>query len=137
MAIDDSDIRLVRKGWATAVAAADQTAQSFYANLFRIAPGTRPLFREDIDVQGRKLVETLDFIVDHLDELDTLLPAARDLAIRHTAYGVQTEHYDHVGTALITTLQDLLGRDFTDEDQAAWTRVYGTLSGQMIAATSA
>ena len=136
MAIPDSDIRRVRKGWATAVAAADQTAQRFYANLFRIAPETRPLFREDIDVQGRKLIETLDFIVDSLDDLDTLLPAARDLAIRHIAYGVQTEHYEYVGTALVTTLRDLLGHDFTAEDEAAWGRIYGALSQQMVEATS-
>lgn len=131
MALSQADIKLVRRGWATAVAASDQTAEAFYARLFQIAPETRPLFSSDMELQGRKLVATLDFIVDHLDELDTLIPAAEDLAVRHVAYGVTADHYAFVGTALVDTLHALLGAEFDDAQASAWVRVYGILSDQM------
>lgn len=106
----------------------------FYANLFRIDVSTKPLFVGNLELQGRKLIQTLGFIVDHLDDADELLPAARDLAIRHVSYGVQPGQYDSVGTALIKTLKQLLGADFGPEDEKAWTETYTFLSGAMIKA---
>lgn len=103
-----------------------------YSNLFRLDPSTRSLFRSDLKQQGQKLVQTLGFIVDHLDVPNTLVPAAKELAVRHVDYGVVADHYASVGTALVKTLEQLLGREFSDEDQRAWIEVYGTLSSIMI-----
>ncbi|MEM1428325.1 MAG: globin domain-containing protein [Pseudomonadota bacterium] len=128
-----SDIQksIVRKGWATTALMQDQTARAFYSNLFQIAPQTRALFRGDMDVQGRKLVNTLGFVVDHLDDAETLLPEARELAVRHVRYGVTADQYDAVGAALLQTLQDLLGDGFGAEDRAAWAAVYESLAHEM------
>lgn len=130
----DSDKDRVRAGWALTATLQPKVARSFYAHLFRIAPETQSLFKGDMDLQGRKLTETLSFIVDHLDEPETLLPAARDLAVRHASYGVQPDHYDQVGAALLQTLEDLLGAGFTPQDRQAWGAVYGELSGVMLEA---
>ena len=127
----DEDVDLIRQTWALAAAVPEQTAQTFYGNLFRLDSSTKPLFVGDLDLQGRKLTQTLTFIVDHLDDVDVLLQAARDLAIRHVDYGVTAEQYGSVGTALITTLKQLLGPQFSADDEAAWGRVYGTLSTHM------
>ena len=126
-----SDVDLIRQTWALAAAVPDQTARTFYGNLFRMDASTKPLFVGDIDLQGRKLTQTLSFIVDHLDDTDVLLQAARELAIRHVDYGVTAEQYASVGAALIKTLKQLLGPQFSAEDEAAWGRVYGTLSSHM------
>ncbi|MBK1634810.1 globin domain-containing protein [Rhodovulum adriaticum] len=128
-----TDADRVRRGWAMAAAMPDEAGRAFYAHLFRIDPGTRSLFKTDINLQARKLVDTMTFIVDHLDDLDTLFPAAKDLARRHVAYGVTAQQYASVGAALIATLKQLMGPAFTPEDEAAWTAIYGTLSNHMIA----
>lgn len=128
----DADFENIRRTWAIAASVADQTARVFYANLFRIDASTKPLFGGSMEVQGRKLTQTLTFIVDHLDDTDTLLSAGRDLAIRHTDYGVTAAQYGSVGAALITTLKQLLGPSFTAEDEASWRRVYTTLSEHMV-----
>jgi hemoglobin-like flavoprotein len=47
-------------------------------------------------------------------------------------YGVRAEHYAPVGQALIWTLQQGLGPDFTPEVQEAWLAAYGVLSSTMI-----
>ena len=59
--------------------------------------------------------------------------AAKALAVKHVAYGVTAAHYKPVGEALIWTLEQGLGPDFTPEVKDAWLSAYGALSGVMIA----
>ena len=134
MKMPDDTLDRVRAGWSVAASMPDVTARAFYAHLFRTDPSTVPLFRGDMALQGRKLVDTISFIVDHLEDADTLLPAARDLAIRHVSYGVTEPQYASVGAALIATLRQLLGTDFTPEDEAAWSAVYDHLATAMVSA---
>ena len=124
----------IRRVWALAAADPDRTARRFYANLFRIDPTTKPLFVGDMEFQGRKLTDTLGFIVDHLDAPDILMPAAIDLARRHVNYGVTAGQYASVGAALIETFEQSLGAAFTSEDAQAWADTYGGLSAAMIEA---
>ncbi|NRB02271.1 MAG: hemin receptor [Rhodobacteraceae bacterium] len=127
-----SDIDRIRQSWSLAMANPTQTSTLFYSNLFRIDETAKPLFVGDLALQGRKLMETLGFIVDHLEEPETLLPAAEDLAKAHVSYGVTQDQYAGVGQALILTLQQLLGVNFTPEDEQAWGRVYTSLADHMI-----
>ncbi len=122
----------VRTTWAQAILHREALAQTFYTLLFQRAPQVQPLFQNDMRAQGAKLVETLNFIVDHLDDGDSLLPAARDLAMRHVAYGATPEHYDAVGSALIEALSTLLGNAFDAETKAAWSETYNALAAEMV-----
>ncbi len=130
----DDTVERIRTSWSIAAVDPGRTAQIFYANLFRLDPTTKPLFVGNLSLQGRKLTQTLSFIVDNLENPDTLMPAAVDLAKRHVGYGVVPEQYASVGAALIETFKQLLGPAFTPEDEAAWGEVYQGLSGAMIAA---
>lgn len=130
----DDAVERIRASWALAAADADATARVFYAKLFRLDPTTKPLFVGDLTLQGRKLTQTLTFIVDNLEDADVLYPAAIDLAQRHVAYGVQADQYASVGMALIGTFKQLLGPSFTLEDETAWATAYQGLSDAMIAA---
>ncbi len=127
------DIKRIRRTWAKAASDPVSMTRYFYTRLFEIAPDVEPLFKSDMDAQGQKLAETLAFVVDHIDDPETLLPAARDLAIRHVSYGAQAPHYDAVGAALLQTFQDLLGDAFTADDHGAWASAYGGLADHMIA----
>jgi len=122
----------IRNGWAQAIAVPEQTASAFYRHLFQNDPSTRELFKGDMEVQGRKLVNTLAFVIDHIDEPEDVLPAAVDLAQRHVAYGVTAEQYDTVGASLLAALSDLLGDGFSPEDAEAWGAFYGWLSKEMV-----
>jgi len=125
---------LIRQSWAMAITNRNVMARRFYAILFANHPSSRTLFKGDIEQQGQKLVDTLDFIVDHLDDDSTLTPAARDLAIRHVSYGVAAEDYGPVGEALIETLDGVLGVQFTDEMKRAWVETYTALVEDMLGA---
>ena len=127
-------IDLVQDSFALVVPITGRAAAEFYRRLFELAPETRPLFRNDMAEQGRKLFLTLASVVDALDRLDTIVPVARELAIRHVAYGARERHYSAVGSSLIDTLRAELGPGFDHETEAAWSAAYAILSETMLAA---
>lgn len=109
-------------------------AELFYGRLFEIAPEVKPLFKTDLKAQGVKLMKMLGTVVNKLEDLDEIVPAAAALAQRHVGYGVKPEHYAPVGAALLWTLEQGLGDAFTAEVKAAWAEAYGILSEAMIGA---
>jgi hemoglobin-like flavoprotein len=127
-------VELVQGSFRKVVPIAPQAADLFYARLFELAPEVRPLFKGDMQEQGRKLMTMLGTVVNGLNRLDVLVPAAQGLAKRHVAYGAQAAHYPVVGAALLDTLAKGLGDDFTPEVREAWATAYGTLSGVMVEA---
>jgi nitric oxide dioxygenase len=128
-----NQIDLVEASFEKVAPNAEAAAAMFYARLFEIAPEVRPLFKNDLKEQGRKLMATLGLVVNGLRNLDAVVPAARSLAAKHVGYGVTAEHYKPVGAALIWTLATALGDEFTDETREAWVAAYTTLSAVMIA----
>jgi hemoglobin-like flavoprotein len=108
-----NQIDLVQSSFAKVVPISDAAASLFYGRLFEIAPEVRPLFRNDMTQQGYKLLATLGFAVNGLRNLDVILPAVQALAAKHVDYGVKAAHYAPVGEALIWTLEQGLGDDFT------------------------
>ncbi|HUL06659.1 MAG TPA: globin family protein [Candidatus Acidoferrum sp.] len=129
-------IALVRASFAKVVPIKEQAAALFYDRLFAIDPSTRPLFRGDMKSQGAKLMAAIAAVVKALDRIETMLDDLRGLARRHDRYGVREEHYASVGAALLWTLEQGLGFDFTPEVRDAWATAYGLLSSVMIEATS-
>lgn len=106
-------------------------ANLFYARLFELDPTLRRLFKGDLRQQGQKLMQMLSLAVVGLDRLDKLVPAARALSARHCSYGVEPNHHDTVGAALLWTLEYGLGEAFTAEVKEAWATVYSLLADAM------
>ena len=124
-------IQLVQTSWEKCVPIADQAAALFYGKLFELDPAVKPLFTSDIKEQGKKLITIITVAVRGLRDLEKLVPAVRDLGKRHIAYGVQNQHYATVGSALLWTLGQVLGEEFTPEVKEAWATVYGVLAATM------
>lgn len=123
---------IVRETWALVMPIADTAATLFYDRLFEIDPTARPLFRDDgLAEQRRKLMQTLDHLVQRLDNLEALTPAIEDLGRRHVQYGVREAHYDSVGAALLWTLEQGLGDRWSADAREAWSNVYGLTAGIM------
>ena len=125
-------VKIVQDSFAKVAPIADQAATLFYDRLFEVAPSVKAMFPPDLTAQRKKLMATLAVVVNGLSNLESVLPAASALAIRHVSYGAKAEHYPVVGGALLWTLEQGLGADWTAEVAAAWTAAYGALSGYMI-----
>jgi hemoglobin-like flavoprotein len=123
-------IKLVRETWGFIIAKSEKAGDLFYTRLFEIAPGVRPLFKNDMKAQARKLMVT--YIVIKLDKLDTILPEIKSLAERHKRYGALPDHYAVVGDCLIHTLRVGLDDRWNPRVEAAWKAVYKVLAAAMI-----
>lgn len=127
---------MVQDSFKKVVPIADTAADLFYDRLFTIAPDVKPLFPSDLREQKKKLITMLATAVNNLHQVETILPAVQTLGKRHVAYGVTAQHYEPVGAALLWTLEQGLGPDFTPPVKAAWTQAYTTLAGAMKAAAA-
>jgi len=122
---------LVERSFAQVMPIAETAAELFYGRLFELDPTLRPMFRGDMREQGRKLMQMLAVAVYGLDRLHEILPAVRAMGRRHAGYGVTDEHYDTVASALLWTLEQGLGEQFTPDVKAAWVSVYTMLANAM------
>jgi hemoglobin-like flavoprotein len=130
-------VDLVRASFAKVGAAGDDAAALFYQRLFELDPRLRSLFPSDLTAQRGKLTAALRNLIGALDRLDEIQPAVRELGRRHAYHGVETEHYATVGAALIWTLEQGLGADFTSATRRAWVDAYSWLAWTMIGAAEA
>ena len=130
--MNEGTIRTVQASWVKVLPIAPQAAELFYDNLFKLDPSLRGLFRGDMKEQGKKLMQMINAAVSKLSDLDALFPVLRGLGQRHETYGVKPEHYATVGSALLATLAQGLGDEFTPEVRQAWTQVYGTMTNVML-----
>jgi hemoglobin-like flavoprotein len=124
-------IDLVTSSWAAVRPMADSAAALFYARLFEADPSLRPLFRGDLQQQGRKLMAALDLAVAGLPRWERLQPVLRQLGARHAGYGVKPQHYDTVGAALLWTLQQGLAEGFSRDVGEAWAQAYAAVAAAM------
>ena len=69
-------------------------------------------------------MQMIGLAVHGLKSPDTLIPAVHALGRRHGAYGVEAKDYETVGKALILTLEQGLGADFTPQVREAWLATY-------------
>lgn len=109
---------------------------TFYAKLFLDNPSVRKMFPKEMNQQYQKLIDMLSIVVGRLDNLDELSSDIAAMAQRHVAYGVKPAQYKKVGEALLWTLEQGLGKDFTPEVKEAWTKCYTTLADTMIKASA-
>lgn len=132
----NKEIDLVKTSWAI-VATIDPVTVGglFYNRLFEIAPQLKPMFRNPVPEQSKKLLAMINYVISKLDKLEDILDEVAKLAKRHVSYGVKPGHYTIVGEALLWTLEKGLGENWDSEVKEAWTICYQVLSTAMINAS--
>lgn len=125
---------LLRSSFELVVERAPDLTIRFYEILFERYPQLAPLFAHgNRGYQARMLAEALAAVIDHLDDSPWLTQVLSGLGKRHVGYGVTTEMYAMVGDALITTLAETAGDDWTAELEAQWMEAFGAIRDLMLA----
>jgi hemoglobin-like flavoprotein len=124
-------VKIVTDSFRKVLPIAGITADLFYDRLFEIAPEVRSLFPDDLVAQKKKFITMLATVVTNLNEFEKIAPVVEDLGKRHAAYGAIAKYYEPFGAALLWTLEESLGVDFTPTARTAWTEAYMTLAGLM------
>lgn len=123
-----TQVELVQSSFEKVKPIADKAAELFYQRLFELSPSLRPLFKGDMKEQERKLMATLALAVEGLRQPEKIISPVQKLGRNHAGYGVKDEYYDIVGEALLWTLAQGLGEEFTPPVRKAWEEAYKFLS---------
>ena len=130
-------VALIRSSFAVVAPRSEEVARHFYATLFSQAPATRDLFPVNMEVQRSRLLRALVHVVQMVDRPDELVPFLEQLGRDHRKFGVLAEHYDAVGTALLSAVSEFAGPVWTPAVAKAWTESYATVASAMRTAAAA
>jgi nitric oxide dioxygenase len=123
--------QLLRRTFDRIMAQGSIAGLIFYQKLFAASPELRRLFHTSVDVQTRKLMESLNYVVATLEDPNALIPVLAGLGRRHVTYGAQERHYDLVIEALLATFKVALGESFTAEVHKAWREALNFVTATM------
>jgi len=130
--ITTTQIELVQSSFQQVQPIAEAAGMLFYERIFTLAPEARALFAEDIRPQALRTMAAVKFAVEGLERLDVVGPYLVKLGARHVRYGVQPEHFDVVGAALMWTLEKGLGDLFTPDVRDAWAAAWNVIVDAML-----
>lgn len=131
MKLDPAEVALMKSTFAQINPIGDLSAQFFYDKLFELSPEARLLFTSNMQTQRRKFMATLKFIVQSLEQPQTVRATTLRLGRDHARYGISDEHYRLVGQALLWSLEQALGPAYTPAVHQAWAKLYTLLSNSM------
>ncbi|HEY3751512.1 MAG TPA: globin domain-containing protein [Pseudonocardiaceae bacterium] len=125
-------VRLVRESWARIEARHDEIAQYFYGMLFTLNPAAREMFPINMEVQRSRLMRALVHLVQMIDRPDELMPFLRQLGRDHRKFGVVSNQYEAVGTALLSAIRRHSGAAWTPTVERAWAEAYTVMARAML-----
>ncbi|MBM7604305.1 nitric oxide dioxygenase [Metabacillus crassostreae] len=103
----------------------------FYKAMFEAHPELLNIFNSVNQKKGRQqtaLANTVYAAATHIDQLEVLLPAVKQIAHKHRSLNVKKEHYPIVGEFLLKAIKDVLGDAATPEIIEAWGEAYGVIA---------
>ena len=131
MTMTPTQRRLVRQTVGSLRDQAGPVSLLFYGRLFELDPSARRLFHNDLELQGRKVIETLDWMAESLDRFDSMTARLAELGRQHEGYGVRPDQYESVIAALLWAIAQALGPDFDAATRDSWKLALSAVSEAM------
>lgn len=126
------EARLLREHFESLRPHADAMVARFYEILFTRHPEIRPLFaKTDMTAQRGKFIETLERILEHLEQPATVMSDLLVLGNSHVDYGVKAAHYPLVCDAVVEAMKEASGARWTPALEKAWRDAYATVADLM------
>lgn len=127
-----SDSTTIDTLWDLILPQKERITESFYEILFSMDNKIQPLFKTDLRIQGIKLIDTLSFVIEHMQDIEKVIPVIKELGDRHQDYGTKPAHYEIVLEAMIETFEKHFGDSFTHEMRMKWIKLYRFMSEIMM-----
>lgn len=121
MTMTSEQRRLVRQTVGALRDQAGPFSLLFYGRLFELDPSARRLFHNDLVLQGRKVIDTLDWMAESLEQFESMTPRLAELGRKHAGYGVRLDQYESVIAALLWAIAQALEPDFDAATRDSWT----------------
>jgi hemoglobin-like flavoprotein len=117
---DGALIRRLELSFARLGPRAALLAERFVQRVLREHPELAPLLGPDLRRVQRRLASGLSLAVAGLRDVERLCTALREQGRDLHGAGVRAAHFPVFAVALVATLADLAGRDWSDDLQADW-----------------
>ena len=131
---DEALIRRLQESFRPLLDAQPSLADRFYARLFEAHPQLRTMFPKDMANQKRKLLDTLNLIVENLQAPQAVRTRLERLGESHVGYGAQPQHYPIVMSALIGAMAEMQGSNWTADLNDDWTSAIRMVASIMVEA---
>ena len=109
--------------------------KTFYKNMFAAHPELLNIFNQTNQEKGRQqtaLSNTVIAAAKYIDNLEVIIPVAKQIAQKHRSLAVKPEHYPIVGEYLLGAIKEVLGDAATDDIINAWAEAYGVIADAFI-----
>ncbi|MGG1517773.1 NO-inducible flavohemoprotein [Paenibacillus oryzisoli] len=133
--LSEETIRIIKSTVPVLEVHGETITKRFYQRLFAAHPELLHIFNHANQKQGRQqtaLANAVYAAALHIDRLEAILPAVKQIAHKHRSLGIKPEHYPIVGENLLGAIKDVLGDAATDEILGAWADAYGVIAGAFI-----
>ncbi|MFK8036637.1 MAG: globin domain-containing protein [Hyphomicrobiales bacterium] len=130
--LTEIQINLIRESAEHLAESNIASTNTFYANLFEVAPSVRTLFPDDMFEQSGKLWESIVTVVESADNLSAIESDLKALGARHVGYGAEPEHYVVVTKVLIETISVVMNEKWSEDYQQAWQKALEAVCAVML-----
>jgi len=123
------DAKLLRDHFESLRPHGDRMVARFYEILFTRHPDVKSMFAKvDWVEQRKKFFDTLDRLVQHLEQPDTLMSDLLVLGNSHVDYGVRPEQYGPVCDCLVEAMKEASGKSWTPTLEKTWRDAYAAVA---------
>ncbi len=132
--MDARSLALVRadfRGVSETPGGPERLISAFYGHLFAQDPRLRELFPPAMDMQAKRITTAVQFVLEHLEDFERAQRFLEQLARDHRKYGVEADHYDLAGRALLAALRTFHGHRWTRELDEGWRDITLLISASM------
>lgn len=127
------DVKLLEQTFAALKPQGKALVHRFYEELFRQYPSVKGMFANtEQSKQERKLLASLQLVVNNLRNPDVLVDALTRLGAKHRDYGAEPAHYKAVAKVLLEVMEEFAGDLWTDEVYQAWSDALNTVATTML-----
>lgn len=130
--ITQREAKLIQSSFHLVDTGSMELTDLFNKTLFERKPELKSLFPESMLRQKKKLLDTLNIIVNGCMVMHKLVPAIEALGKVHKPLAATADDYKLVEDALIESLERYCSVNWTNETTVAWRKVYRYMANIMM-----
>lgn len=133
--LDEKTIGIIKSTVPVLEVHGESITSLFYQRLFENHPELKNIFNQTNQQKGNQskaLAGAVYAAAVHIDNLEAILPAVKQIAHKHRSLNILPEHYPIVGEHLLAAIKEVLGDAATDDILNAWEKAYGVIAAVFI-----
>lgn len=129
--LEESEIQLIKDSWNVISKSKKSVRNTFYSLMFEVDPNLESLFRESF-LAWDSLPDSFEFMYKHMENLENVTEEIKRLGLKHKTFGVKPKNFPTGKDALVKTIEQYMGPEYTEEIGSAWAKLFDYMTHYMI-----